>query len=65
MLLQNGADKTVKNKFGATPYETVAVPFSEAKPAYDMLGKLLEPMGLKLDYSQLEQTRPVIAEMLK
>ena len=65
MLLDKGADKTIKNKFGATPYETVASPFNEVKPAYDMMGKVLEPMGLKLDYQQLEKTRPVIAEMLK
>lgn len=65
MLLDNGADKTIKNKFGATAYESVAAPFSEAKNAYDMMGTMLEPMGLKLDYAYLEKTRPEIAEMLK
>jgi hypothetical protein len=30
-----------------------------------MIGKVLEPMGLKLDYTYIEQTRPVIAGMLK
>jgi uncharacterized protein len=65
MLLDKGADKTIKNKFGVTPYESVAVPFSEAKNAYDMIGKMLEPMGLKLDYAYIEKTRPEIAAMLK
>jgi hypothetical protein len=65
MLLEKNADKTVKNKFGATPYETVAGPFSEAKGIYEMIGKVLEPMGLKLDYAYIEKTRPVIADMLK
>lgn len=65
MLLDKGADKTIKNTFSATAYESVAVPFSEAKPAYDMMGTVLAPMGLKLDYAYLEKTRPEIAAMLK
>lgn len=65
MLLEKGADKTIVNNFGATPYQTVAGTFAEAKNIYDMIGKVLEPMGLKLDYTYIEQTRPVIADMLK
>jgi uncharacterized protein len=65
MLLEKGADKTIKNKFGATPYQSVTGSFAETKPAYDMIGKMLEPMGLKLDYTYIEKTRPVIADMLK
>ncbi|MBT1711551.1 ankyrin repeat domain-containing protein [Fulvivirgaceae bacterium PWU5] len=65
MLLDKGADKTIKNKYGATPYESVAGPFAEVKDAYDMMGKMLAPMGLKLDYASIEKTRPVIADMLK
>jgi uncharacterized protein len=65
LLLDKGADKTLKNKFGATAYQTVAGPFSESKSVYDMLGQVLAPMGLKLDYPYIEKMRPVIAEMLK
>jgi ankyrin repeat protein len=65
MLLEKNADKTIKNKFGATAYESVAAPFNDVKPSYDMIGKLLEPMGLKLDYVYVEKTRPEIAAMLK
>lgn len=65
LLLDAGADKTIKNKYGATAYESVITPFSEAKGTYDMLGKALAPMGLKLDYVQLERARPEIANMLK
>lgn len=65
LLLDNGADKTIKNNYGATAYESVAAPFSEVKSTYDIMGKMLEPMGLKLDYAQLEKTRPEIAAMLK
>lgn len=65
MLLDAGADKTIKNKFGATAYESVAAPFREVKSTYDMMGKMLEPLGLKLDYADLEKARPEIANMLK
>jgi len=65
MLLDAGADKNITNKFGATPHQTVVGSFEESKNTYDMIGKVLEPMGMKLDYVYIEQTRPVIAEMLK
>lgn len=65
MLLDKGADKTIKNKYNQTAYESVAGSFSEVKDSYDALGKMLEPMGLKLDYPFLEKTRPQIANMLK
>ncbi|HTF18661.1 MAG TPA: ankyrin repeat domain-containing protein [Chryseolinea sp.] len=65
MLLAKGADKNIKNKYGATPYASVAGSFEEAKPSYDIMGKVLGPMGLKLDYAYLEKTRPEIATLLK
>ncbi len=65
MLLNKGADKTIKNKYGSTAYESVAGPFAAVKSSYDLLGKMLEPMGLKLDYTYLEKTRPEVAAMLK
>jgi uncharacterized protein len=65
MLLDKNADKTIRNTFGATAYESVAGPFSDVKNSYDMMGKILGPMGLKLDYPYIEKTRPEIAAMLK
>lgn len=65
MLLAKGADKTIKNKYGQTAYESVAGPFADVKDVYDGLGKMLEPMGLKLDNTYLEKARPEIAAMLK
>ena len=65
MLLEKNANKTVKNKYGATPYEGVAGPYSDVKPVYEMMEKVLGPMGLKLDFEYIQKTRPVIAEMLK
>jgi uncharacterized protein len=65
MLLAKNADKTIKNKYGATAYESVAAPFESVKSAYDMMGQMLGPMGLKLDYAYIQKTRPEIAATLK
>jgi len=65
MLLEKKADKTIRNKYGQNAYESVAAPFAEVKESYDGLGKMLAPMGLKLDYAYLEKTRPEIAALLK
>jgi hypothetical protein len=35
------------------------------KAIYDQMGKILGPMGLKLDYAYVEKTRPEIAAILK
>ena len=65
MLIDAKADKTIKNSYGATPRETVAGPFADMKPIYEMLQSQLEPFGLKMDLNELEKTRPVIAMMLQ
>lgn len=65
LLLDNKADQTIKNKYGATAYDNVSAPFADMKEAYDMMGNVLGPMGLKLDYAYIEKTRPVIADMLQ
>lgn len=65
MLLAKRADRTIKNNYNSTAYQSVAGPFKEVKNAYDVMGKMLAPMGLKLDYTYLETTRPKIAAMLK
>jgi uncharacterized protein len=65
MLLSKDADKSIKNKFEATAYDSVVIPYEQAKPSYEMMEKMLGPMGLKLDYDYIQKTRPVIANMLK
>ena len=64
ILLDKGADKSVRNNYQTTAYESVVAPFDQVRGAYDVMGKMLAPTGLKLDYDQLQKTRPVIAEML-
>tara|TARA_R110000850_G_scaffold73953_1_gene162199 strand:- start:56 stop:643 length:588 start_codon:yes stop_codon:yes gene_type:complete len=65
ILLANNADKTIKNNFKQTALESISGPFSEVKGIYEMFGKQLGPMGLKVDLEHIEKTRPVIAEMLR
>ncbi len=65
MLLAKGADKTIQNKYGTTALDNVSAPFAEVKDVYDVMGNMLAPMGLKLDYAYLQKVRPEIAEMLK
>ena len=65
MLLAHGADKNLLNIYGSTPLASVAGPFEPVKPIYDEFSKNLGPLGFKLDYEQLETTRPVIAQMLR
>ena len=65
ILLDKKADKTVRNKYGSTAYESVAGPFNDLKSTYDIMGQMLTPMGLTLDYPYIEKTRPEIAAMLK
>ena len=65
MLIDAGADKNLRNNHGATPRQSVTGPFADMKPIYEMIGKQLEPLGLKLDIQELEITRPIIAMMLQ
>ena len=65
ILLNKGADKTIKNKYGSTAYESVSGSFNDVKGVYENLGRMLAPMGLKLDYAYIEKTRPEIAALLK
>lgn len=65
LLIDAKADKTIKNNFGATPRESVMGPFADVKPFYEMIQQQLGPYGLKLDLTEIEKTRPVIAMMLQ
>jgi hypothetical protein len=65
LLLENGADRSLKNIYGSTALESILPPFEVVEPIYDVFAKDLGPLGLKLDYEYLEETRPLIAEMLK
>lgn len=63
-LLAAGADASLRNHYGSTALESVSTPFEDVKAIYDQISKDLGPLGLKLDYDQLRNTRPVIVKML-
>ena len=63
-LLANGADKMLKNNVGATAYDSVAGPFEQVKPIYDLMLDIMGPLGLQLDYERIQATRPRVAEIL-
>lgn len=64
-LLEHGANKELKNNYGSTALQSVEGPFNEVEGIYDEFAKNLGPLGLKLNYKRLEETRPVIANMLQ
>jgi len=64
-LLENGADKELRTNAGSNALESVSGSFEDVRFIYDIFARDLGPLGLKLDYKRLEETRPVIAEMLR
>jgi hypothetical protein len=64
-LLEAGADPAVRNASGATALDAVEAPWEAVKPIYDYFGTALGPLGLKLDYQMIQETRPQIAELLR
>ncbi len=64
-LLENGIDKNIKNNAGSTAFDSVNAPFEAVKGIYEYFAQAYKPLGLKLDFEEIETTRPIIAEMLK
>lgn len=64
-LLAKGADRNAPNNANSTALDSVAGPFDDVKPIYDLLQAALGPLGLRLDYERIRTTRPKIAEMLR
>lgn len=63
-LLDAGAEVKLRNNYGSTALESVSTPFKDVKIIYDQISTDLGPLGLKLDYRHLEETRPLIVEMI-
>jgi len=64
-LLENGVDKSIQNNNESTALQSVEGPLEEVKGFYKYFENTLGPLGLELDYEQIEKNRPKIAEMLK
>jgi hypothetical protein len=63
-LIARGADRDAKDQSGSTAHDSVAGPFEEVRPVYDLLLRMLGPVGLELDYEFLKTARPQMAEIL-
>ncbi len=64
-LLAKGADRNARNNSGLTALDSVAGPFDDVKPIYDLIQGILGPYGLELDYESIKETRPMIAKILR
>ena len=65
-LLEEGADLGIRNKEGATALDSAELPWEAAKGIVDLIGVLLHtPLGLELDYAEIEAGRPVCAQLLR
>ncbi|WP_347841398.1 acyltransferase family protein [uncultured Draconibacterium sp.] len=64
MLLKQGIPVFVVNNSGATALQSVQAPFEMVKGIYEYFAKVYEPLGLALDLERIEQTRPVIADVI-
>jgi peptidoglycan/LPS O-acetylase OafA/YrhL len=64
-LLDAGADPNIRNNDGTTALDVVKTPWEEIKFIYDIVGGILGPAGLKMDYERIQETRPKTAVILK
>jgi len=64
-LLAHGADRHIRNDEGSKAVDAVIAPYEDVKMIYDYFQNSLGPLGLNLDYVQIQKDRPLIAEMLK
>lgn len=64
-LLKQGANRYAINSTGSTAFDIVAIPFESDLPLYGQLSAGLAPLGLRLDYAQVKEFRPQIAELLR
>ncbi len=63
-LLAKGIEVDARNNFGSTALESVQAPFDLVKPIYDQVKRDLAPLGLKLDYDQIQEARGIIASLI-
>jgi len=65
-LLENGADKTIKDNDGQTALGMVQFPWSVTKGIYELIdGIVFKPAGKPLDYNRIQKTRPQVAAIIR
>ena len=63
-ILSKGIDTQIRNSYGSTAAESLMPAFEQVKVIYDQMSRDLGPLGLKLDYDAIKESRPIIAEMI-
>ncbi|MDA7512947.1 CotH kinase family protein, partial [Verrucomicrobia bacterium] len=44
---------------------SVQIPWDQAKPIYDFMGSMLQPVGVSLDYERIQKNRPIVVALLQ
>ncbi len=64
LLLENGADKSIQNNDGSTALFSVQAPWDMVSGIYEYFNNSLAPLGLKLNFTEVKESRPKIAKIL-
>jgi ankyrin repeat protein len=64
-LLENGAEPNIRNLSGSTALDGVSMTWDDAKDIYKLIGALLAPYGLKMDYERIRLARSDCAQILE
>jgi hypothetical protein len=66
ILLAEGADLEIRSNVGSTALDLAELPWEAAKGIVDLISALVcTPLGIKLDYDEIEAGRPVCAQLLR
>jgi hypothetical protein len=66
ILLEKGAELEIRSNVGSTALDSAELPWEAAKGIVDLIGALVHtPLGLELDYEEIESGRPVCAQLLR
>jgi hypothetical protein len=64
-LIRSGADTNILNSAGSTALASAEVPFDQVKGVFDYFKTTFGPMGLELDYEELQANRKLVVDVLK
>ena len=66
ILLAEGADLEIRSNVGSTALDSAELPWEAAKGIVDLISAFVHtPLGLELDYEEIEAGRPVCAQLLR
>ena len=66
ILLAEGADLEIRSNVGSTALDSAELPWEAAKGIVDLISAFVHtPLGLELDYDEIEAGRPGCAQLLR